>query len=436
MAALFIFIEMKSGICFLCFLAVVIKAQTIEQCKRHFDTYLNFRGALSNSVKFENDAFYLLHNGKKEFAVYANEVSLLAHFFKNTSVKQQQLLFSSKKLRRFSKKECDSLANIYGYPDKKKPINPELPLKGYRIAIDPGHFSTSMKDAESEQKYLFFVPDSVNAPLDTVKIFESILTYNTGQILKVMLEEKGAEVFVTRAQSNFTSFNCTYTEWIGRNRKRVLDSLKAQGGLSVHTYKKLLNCNEHDFFWEFFRDYDLANRAKKINAFKPDATVIIHYNVDEKNAPWKQHSKKNFSMAFIGGAFTTATLQSPDSKMDFLRLLLTDQANHSEFLSAQTVSHFKTNLKVPVATSADATYLAKNCLATGSPGVFCRNLALCRKVNSPLVYGESLYQDNEYECKLLMNCDKDIYGVKANERLGQVALSYYAALLTFFKTRP
>jgi len=72
-------------------------------------------------------------------------------------------------------------------------------------------------------------------------------------------------------------------------------------------------------------------------------------------------------------------------------------------------------------------------LKTPSAGVFCRNLALCRKINSPLVYGESLYQDNVIESKELMKTDLDIYGIKANERVFNVAGAYYEAVMSFFR---
>jgi N-acetylmuramoyl-L-alanine amidase len=379
-------------------------------------------------VKFENNALYIEDKGKKEFAVYANELNLISDYFQSTTREQQEEFVRFKKIKKLKPKQLDSLAKLIKRSQRKIVQTKEFPLKGYRIAIDPGHFSTNLLDAQTEQKFLYFVPDSINAPSDTVKIFESFLTYNTAHILKNLLEEKGADVLITRTQPDFTSFNCTFQDWMMRYRKRTLDSLFQNELISPEKYKKLLKCDTHTFFWDFFRDYDLANRSNKINAYKPDVSVIIHFNVDEKNAPWKQHSQKNFSMAFIGGAFVEANLNRTENKMDFIRLLLSDQLNRSEKLAVKTVSNFNKLLKIPIAQTVDADYLKDNCLITASPGVFCRNLALCRKINSPLVYGESLYQDNEKETILLMRSDMDIYGIRANERVYHVALSYYDAL--------
>ena len=67
------------------------------------------------------------------------------------------------------------------------------------------------------------------------------------------------------------------------------------------------------------------------------------------------------------------------------------------------------------------------------PGVFSRNLVLCRAINAPLVYGESLYQDNEKECNDLMRCNVEIYGLLTSERVTKVAASYYEALFGFLR---
>jgi N-acetylmuramoyl-L-alanine amidase len=387
---------------------------------------------LNGSVKFEDRVIYLCNSqGKKEFAVYEEEIKTLANFFERSSIKQQEQFVRLKGLKRLSQKENDSLVKTFA-PSKNVTKTGDLPLKGYRIALDPGHFGTNMSDAEIERKFVFFVNDTANAK-DTIQIFESRLNFNTAIILKGMLEAQGAQVFMTRGRADFTSFNCTFLEWKKNHRLRTLDSLKSAGIMPPARYNKLKRCNDHDLFWNFFRDYDLANRALKVNEFDPHVTVIIHFNVDEKNSPWKKHTKKNYTMAFIGGAFTADNLDKTESKLNFLRLLLTDQLNRSQNLANETVLNFNKILNIEIADRTDAEYLRDNCLITSSPGVFCRNLVLCRRINSPLVYGESLYQDNENESKLLMRSDLDIYGVKANDRLMNVARSYYNAVIAFLK---
>lgn len=411
----------------------LVASQNINACKERFDKYLNFRGSVSAYMRFEKDVMYLMGpGGKKELAIYEEEVPFLAALFENGTQKKQVELTTKKGLRRYSKKELDSLTTGSSAQTTLKKEKDQLPLKGYKIALDPGHFATSLGEAFVEKKYLYFLPEGSGVK-DSVKIFESQLTFNTASLVKAMLEAQGATVFLSRDRSNFTSFNCTYSDWMRLHKRRTLDSLVKIGSMSPAKRNSLLKGNDVAFFWNFFRDYDLANRAAKINAFQPQVTAIIHYNVDEKNVPWTKHTSKNFSMAFIPGAFTSDNMGRTEGKLSFLRLLLSDQLNRSAALAEQTVANFHKYLEIDIARTCDATYLRDNCISTNCAGVYCRNLALCRKINSPLVYGESLYQDNEKESLALMRSDVDLYGIKTNERLNKVAISYYEALVKFFE---
>jgi N-acetylmuramoyl-L-alanine amidase len=411
-------------------LAASAGAQSVADCKRRYNSYLNFKNTLNGQVAFDEQGVYLKSGGKRIFAAYSDELVVLGKFFAYSTLDRQASLFQAKGARHFTKRELDSLDATIDITKKVIRQGDSLPLRGYRVALDAGHFGTNMKDAAVEQKYLYFVRP---AQKDTVRLFESLLTYQTSYILKHLLEEQGAEVFLTRNRADHTSFDCTYQEFLEKHRRKTLDSLRSAGTITPARHKALSTCSDYTFFWDFFRDYDLANRAIKVNRFDPHVTAIIHYNVDEKNTGWKTHTQKNFTMAFIAGAFTAGDLAKSESRLHFLRLMLTDQLDRSEKLAAETVKTFKENLQLPVARAQDATYLYQNCISTKSPGVFCRNLVLCRKINSPLVYGESLYQDNIRECEDLMRCNVDMYGVTTSERITKVAGSYFEALFSYLK---
>lgn len=412
----------------------LLHGQSIKQCKYRFDTYLNFRGSLNNLVKFDNESITILSpDGKKEFVVYAGEIDMLADFFEHTSYVQQEQLLKLKGTKKYSRRQRDS---VWIYVDDRKKLPKKrkgLPLQGYRVALDPGHFGTTLSDAQVEQKFLYFLKDSANGQKDSVKLFESTLTFNTARLIQKMLEEQGASVMLTRSENNFTSFGCTYYDWIRLYRPRVLDSLKKADVINPEKALKLQKANESKFFWDFFRDYELANRAKKMNEFNPHVSAIIHYNVDEKNEPWKKPSDKNFTMTFVGGAFTSDNFDKPETRIHFLRLLLTKQLNLSEKLASATVNGFNKNLNIAIAEPFDAKYLKDNSILTPSKGVYARNLVLCRLINSPLVYGEALYQDNEIECKELMKNDLNKFGLQTNLRLYKTAISYYNAIYHYLR---
>jgi len=415
------------------FIVQISAAQTIADCKTRFEKYLNLNGALNDRVLFENSAFYILNDKKeKEFAVYNNEAKILADFFENSSLTEQAKLYKLKGINKLSKKQLDSLVITMNDDTKLPKQNPAKPLQNIRIAIDPGHFSSNYEDSKVEGKYVKLVNEK-SRKKDTITLVEGQLTFFTAQVLKKMLEEQGAKVILSRPKENTTAFNQTYADWYTHRRNKVLDSLKAKKELDDDKYKILKQFPKEKLFWAFFRDYELMERAKKINSFYPHASVIIHYNVDDKNAPWTTASTRNNSMCFISGAFGTKDLAKPSNKLHFLRLLLGKQVHQSETIGRLTMSSFEKNLKINRAKQADADYLMKHTLSTNCQGLFCRNLILTRCINSPLVYGESLYQDNVKESAMLSTSNSDLYGVKTSERVYLVAKSYYEAIMNYFK---
>lgn len=415
------------------FIVQTVTAQTIADCKTRFEKYLNLSGALNDKVKFESGAFYVLNDKQeKEFAVYAGEVKVLADFFENSTITEQQKLYNLKGLNKLSKKQMDSLVITMNDDSKLPKTTSSKPLQNIRIAIDPGHFSSNYEDSKVEGKYLKLVNEK-SRKRDTITLVEGQLTFLTAIVLKNMLEEQGAKVILSRSAENSTAFNQTYSDWYNKRRVKVLDSLKQKKELDEDKYKILKQFPKEKLFWAFFRDYELLERAKKINAFYPHISVIIHYNVDDKNSPWTTTSPRNNSMCFISGAFGTKDLVKPVNKLHFLRLLLGKQIQQSETIGRLTMNSFEKNLKISRAKQSDTDYLTKHTLSTNCQGLFCRNLILTRCINSPLVYGESLYQDNSKEFYMLSTSNFSDYGVKASERVHLVAKSYYEAILNYFK---
>ena len=424
------FWEVKKIFLIIIITAHLAKGQDINVCKQRFNQYLNYHGQLNNAVHFDQQSIRLKNaSGKNDWCVYANEIKALAAYFESCSSAEILSFMNKKACQKLSAKQLDSLS-LKQKKSFTKNKQSNKPLAGLKVAIDAGHFGTNLKDAAAEQKFLKIVREN-NA--DTLLIFESLLTFQTASLTKMYLEEMGAEVFLSRMQANYTSFNCSFDDWMKNHRQRTLDSLFVAGTMNKVKLNQLSTCNAYKFFWDFFREFELANRAKKINDFQPDITVIIHYNVNEKNAPWKKTSDKNFTMTFMPGAFTKNDFDKADGKANFLRLLISNQLNQSERLSALTVNHFSKDLSITKAQSADATYLAENCLKTGSEGVYCRNLYLCRKVNSVMVYGEALYQDNEKEIEMLRKNDLNVNGMQTNLRVQEVAKCYFDAVMDYFK---
>jgi len=431
-------LKMKLSIVFcLLFSACFAQRHLTLKYETRLHTYLTFKGSLSPFIKItESDARVYKNNqdklsDKPEFIIAFDEIKTFEQLVKNAPNDSIEAILKRKGKTKWSNKQKSEIELVY--ENEERDATENKPLSGKRILIDPGHIAGNFEMSVLEQKYLRFVKDSVpELPVDSIHISEGILTFATAQILKKQLEEQGALVWLTR-DDNKTSFGITYQEWLTSRKKIVLDSLEECGAMEKSKNNKLKKEDEKTFFWDFFRDYELANRVKVINKHKPDLTIIIHYNVDEKNKDWVRPTDKNFCMAFVPGGMNADALKNTLGKANVLRLLLTDDFPLSEKISDLTVKEFSKQLGNQVAKKTDADYLKDNCISSSKDGVFCRNLALCRLVKSPLVYGECLYQDNKNEYLDLSKADKTYYGISTNSRVKAVSDAYFNAIMQFYK---
>ncbi len=296
-------------------------------------------------------------------------------------------------------------------------------LKGMKIAIDPGHIGGAYHMGETESRCMTLNIDSAKQ----IQLVEGNLSFFTVMILKHKLDSLGAQVMLTRNDTGLSSLGITFFEWKKKiKNKTYLDSLRRNNLISE---KGLHLLGEHlsdkVLFTDVFSPIDMASRAKKINAFKPDVTVIIHYNVNEKNAPWDHTTDKDYVMAFVPGCVTSEDLKTLAGRLNFIRLLISPDIENSVKLSSAVAKNISSKLNVPLAKETDATYLSERCLPTPATGIYSRDLALTRLIKGPLVYGEPLYQDNTQECILLTSPN--------SERIKLVAEAYYEGIVEYIK---
>lgn len=376
-------------------------------------------------------------NNRPEYRVTWQELPVYKNMMASLPREEAMQVMKNKGSGPFS----PSIQRLYGSPMNPSGAAPVMgkPLNGHRIALDPGHFASDSMGALLEDKYIDMKtgPDSARA-----YFYESQLTWETARLLQQKLEAAGATVLVTRKAYGLTAFGKTFAQWKAEDYPRTLDSLLRIYPQDVNL-KKLRSGKLKDnksIFRYVFRDVELRKRADLINAFHPDLTIIIHFNVDEQNRPWKKTTTKDFCMAFVGGSFQKGELSDPEKRFDFLRLLLLDDIETSTYASGLATASFESTLEVPLAKTGDATYLRSNCIAAGPPGVYCRNLSLTRMVQGTLIYGETLYQDNVYECPKLSSEAGQVSGKAPaadydESRVGEVAEAYYEAVLNWKNTR-
>lgn len=231
---------------------------------------------------------------------------------------------------------------------KPRIVRPRHRLK---VAIDPGHFGGEYARLEHRS---FLVGGK--------RIQEGDLTFQTAVYLKELLEAEGVEVFMTRQGLGQGSIKEPYIE-----------------------------ANES------FKPYnirDLKERARQINAFDPDLTVCIHYNLYSGEGTICAPAPQNFCCAFVPGGFGKGELTRMADRGEFLRLLLSDDIERSIQLSQCILRAFEHELKVPCQTNRSH---LKHIMKWAGRGIFARNLVLTREIKGPICYGETLCMDAESE---------------------------------------
>lgn len=314
-----------------------------------------------------------------------------------------------------------------------------LPLKGLRVALDPGHLGGSMEMAELEKKYVKIKADPKEGIPYEVAFNEGNLALATAYLLREKLQKAGAEVLLTREGKGKSSFGMTFERWFRSKKDSTLreyaksKELSSEDSLWWFTQATKRQIYRLPFLWSEFN-----HRANLIHDFQPHLTLIIHYNVEESNecdrAGWFKPQDKNYSMAFVPGSYMDGELKTPEKRFEFLARLINSDIDESIKLSGAVVQQFAQQLDVPLMEWSDSLrYLAKASLQTGETAVFARNLSLCRLIPGVICFGESLLQDNREECLRLNSRDFTIEGLAAPKRVKTVAEAYFQGVLDYWK---
>ena len=166
------------------------------------------------------------------------------------------------------------------------------PLLGWRIAIDPGHISGTLADAEIEGKFVK-IRASEATGYQTLAFWEANLTLATAYMIKDQLQVLGAKVILTRGTPGMSVEGISYADWKEINWPQAAKDSATAWDLSTQQLSYWVNrAEDKAIFRTFYNAIDLRNRANLINLFRPHCTLIIHYNVHGPN--WENRDKQNF----------------------------------------------------------------------------------------------------------------------------------------------
>lgn len=383
-------------------------------------------------------------SGKAEITVYWDEAKQYVDMVKGLPVEQALEMYLAKGTKAFDSATKAGIPKL----DRTRPIagDAELPLKGWRIALDPGHVGGSMDFAFLEKKFVRIKRGDRPEVKEEIAFNEGNLVLGTALLLRDSLEKLGAEVLMTREREGHTAFGVDFEAWL----RMEYDKAEAEGKVDWAEFKGrspegypmrqlraacwnyvlandihgkdstwwMSEPSTRDVFRIPFSKADLKERARVINAWRPDLTLIIHYNIWEKNT-WDKgkylHAiDDNYAMAFIPGSFMKGELRKAEDRMAFLSKLLSEDLPASERLSSAVVQGFEKHLSIPAMVWDDSLkYLRRASLRTESKGVFARNLGLTRMIHGPMCFGEALYQDNVEECMRLNRKDYVLDGMES-----------------------
>lgn len=284
-------------------------------------------------------------------------------------------------------------------------------LSHAKIAIDPGHFGG--KFAPLEERY---VEMEHNGHL--LRFDEGTLSFLTALHLKALLEGEGASVFLSRKGIGEGAYPEDFFDWLKKHPQLW------EKGVPLST-----------IFLRHYNRLDLRERARIINLYEPDLTILIHYNAIDSELPYSNQTKptlQNFNLVFIPGSFSQGELASPEDRCHFLRLICTQDLEHSFTLAKTLVKSFTTYLNVsPLKPHPYPEYESPLSLAEG---VFSRNLCLTRLIKGPLCYGETLIQNNLQEALALSGQETTVQGIPCPQRVVEVSQAYFEAICSFFQS--
>lgn len=315
-------------------------------------------------------------------------------------------------------------------------ISPREQVSTWKVALDPGHLARDLSTAKFEDKFIEF--DN-----STISFFEAKLTFFTALFIKEELEKKDVEVMLTHKYGE-GAYKTPFDEWYKENFQSSLDSMVAVKSIEDNVGKWLMKLYQGNseygkkvIFHRLYKQIDLRKRAQIINEYKPDLTLVIHYNVDAENDDWKKPSDKNYNMAFVPGAFMEGEIKHPIDRLQLLRLLISNDYEKSVKLSSMVMKEMveRTGVDVPKDTTAEK-YLTLYTQPTKGKGVYARNLSMTRLIEGVVCYGETLYQDNLKESVELSENDCEINGEKISCRVQQVGQAYASAILNYIKENP
>jgi len=301
----------------------------------------------------------------------------------------------------------------YPYKTQATSHDPARPLKGIRIALDPGHIGGDWAVLEARYFKLGDDPPVKEAELNLI----------TCKLLAERLQADGAQMIW--AKHDYEPVTDLRPNDLHREAIAALALPEHAPSHSGYTPSFLFGLprlhashtsDSTEIEWRidneaallFYRVAEIRARGDVVNRQHPDLTICVHYNADDWGDDPEHHpilTERSRLVIFTNGAYEKSELAYDDYKYDMLRKLLDRTAVQEELGCALVGQAMLDTLKYPPE-NYPGTYFAHH--VTNVPSVYARDLLANRIYHGPVIYCEGPY----------MNARDAYYRIIAGDYLG------------------
>jgi len=292
-----------------------------------------------------------------------------------------------------------------------EPAASEQPLKGVKIAIDPGHLGGEWAQMEAR----FFQIGK------TRPVAEGDLTMAVARKLKPLLEKRGADVFLLRKSDTPAT----------KERPKTLQPA-ALADLTGNITPERVRTHSELFF---YRISEIRARAEVVNEhIKPDMVLCLHFNAEEWGDPASpQLQPRNHLHALVNGCFGAKELEWDDIRSEMLGNLFSRVSEEAIPLSTAVVDALAAESGLP-----PFIYFSANAKRVGdSPYLYARNLLANRLYKAPVVFLEPYVMNSEPVWKRVQLGDykgeRILEGVARKSLVNEYATGVVEGLSNFYR---
>ncbi|MBV9464326.1 MAG: N-acetylmuramoyl-L-alanine amidase [Verrucomicrobiae bacterium] len=259
----------------------------------------------------------------------------------------------------------------------------DKPLRGIRVALDPGHIGGPWADMEERQVSW--------AGLPTIREGECNLLIS-GKI-KPRLEALGATVMLTHTAAEPVTASRP-GDWMNE----AAAAIAKKHGIGVSEALRSRQSEvAHLAEMYFYRKAEIHERGERLRRFRPDLCLSIHLNATELSGA-KRLTKANRHAFFINAAYTSEEVENELTRYYLFSKLL-ERSLPMECAVGDALT--EEVLKVAPLKPNSYGWTKTTCPVNDNPYLNGRNLAATRQFPGPTVLCELFYMNNAWTAERL-----------------------------------